>query len=430
MKIGIDMRSLMDKNYSGVSWCTLFLLREILAQDKINEYFLFYNSGKDISKLLPKFEQGNVKIIATRYPNKIFNYFLQKICRWPKLDVIASASRSNPDSSASREIALSSRGGIPRNDNSVDIFWSPHFNFTALSKNTKHILTVHDLSFLITPEFFSWRKNVWHKILNAKKMMAEADIIVAISENTRRDIIRLTGIPENKIKVIYDGIGAEFRPMRSSPHSTSSVQADTSSPELAEGETAARLIAIKNKYNLPDKFILYLGTIEPRKNISGLISAFEQIADKPELKDYELVIVGAGGWKNSEVYRAVKNSKYKNRIKLIGYIENSEKIYYYNLCTIFCYPSFYEGFGLPVLEAMACGAPVITSNLSSLPEVAGDAALLIDPAEENSISRAIITLASDEKLRELYSSRGVERAKMFSWQKSAVEYLEIFKSVM
>jgi glycosyltransferase involved in cell wall biosynthesis len=181
---------------------------------------------------------------------------------------------------------------------------------------------------------------------------------------------------------------------------------------------------------LPDKFILYLGTIEPRKNISGLISAFEQIADKPELKDYELVIVGAGGWKNSEVYRAVKNSKYKNRIKLIGYIENSEKIYYYNLCTIFCYPSFYEGFGLPVLEAMACGAPVITSNLSSLPEVAGDAALLIDPAEENSISRAIITLASDEKLRELYSSRGVERAKMFSWQKSAVEYLEIFKSVM
>ena len=421
MKIGVDIRSLMDKNYSGVSWCTLFLLREILAQDKANEYFLFYNSGKDISKLLPKFEQGNVKIIATRYPNKIFNYFLQKICRWPKLDVIARSESDEAISWLTQKTAGLLRQGLAMT--SVDIFWSPHFNFTALSKNTKHILTVHDLSFLITPEYFSFRKNFWHKFLDAKKMMAEADIIVAISENTKCDIIRLTGIDENKIKVIYDGIGAEFKPVGAQ-------YLARQFPEMqdASAQDIARLREVKEKYNLPEKFILYLGTIEPRKNISGLISAFEKIADKPEMQDYQLVIVGAGGWKNSEVYRAVKNSKYKNRIKLIGYLENSEKIYYYNLCTIFCYPSFYEGFGLPVLEAMACGAPVITSNLSSLPEVAGDSALLIDPADENSISRAIITLASDEKLRELYSSRGVERAKLFSWKKSAAEYLVIFNS--
>jgi len=406
MKIGVDIRTLMDKNYSGVSWCTLFLLQEILKQDRVNEYYLYYNSGRDISSQLPKFEQGNVKIIATRYPNKIFNYFLQKICRWPKLDRIVPSIK---------------RGGAAAATGCVK-FWSPHFNFTALSKNTKHILTVHDLSFLITPEFFSWRKNIWHQFLNVKKMMAEADIIVAISENTKRDIIRLTGIAENKIKVIYDGIGAEFKPVvaqylaRQFPE-----MQDTSAQDIA------RLREVKEKYNLPEKFILYLGTIEPRKNISGLISAFEKIANKPEMQDYQLVIVGAGGWKNSEVYRAVKNSIYKNRIKLIGYLENSEKIYYYNLCSIFCYPSFYEGFGLPVLEAMACGAPVITSNLSSLPEVAGDAALLIDPADENSISRAIITLVSDEKLRELYSSRGIERAKLFSWQKSAEKYLELFQ---
>jgi glycosyltransferase involved in cell wall biosynthesis len=354
-----------------------------------------------------------VKIIATRYPNKIFNYFLQKICRWPKIDVLLGAP------------LLSRRGrGVVKISNGLDLFWSPHFNFTALSKNTKHILTIHDLSFLITQEYFSARKNFWHKVLDAKKMIKSADTVIAISENTKRDIVRLTGIDENKIQVIYDGVGAEFKPVGAQyfARKIPDMQ-DTSAQDIA------RLREIKEKYNLPEKFILYLGTIEPRKNISGLISAFEQIADKAEMREYQLVIVGAGGWKNFEIYRAVKNSKFKDRIKLIGYIENYEKIYYYNLCSIFCYPSFYEGFGLPILEAMACGAPVITSNLSSMPEVAGDAALLIDPMDENSIKQGIIALASDEKLRKLYSSRGVERAKLFSWKKSAEKYLELFQSL-
>jgi glycosyltransferase involved in cell wall biosynthesis len=371
----------MDKKYSGVSWCTLFLLQEIIKQDRENEYVLFYNSGRDISAQLPKFEQGNVKVIATRYPNKIFNYFLQKILKWPKIDKLL--------------------GG-------VDVFWSPHLNFTALSKDTKHILTIHDLSFLLTPEFFSLRKNVWHKILNAKKIIASADVIIAISENTKRDIIKLTGVSEKKIRIIHDGIGSEMHPV---------------------GIADEKLIAIKNKYNLPDKFILYLGTIEPRKNISALISAFEQIADQPEMREFKLVIVGYDGWKNKEVYRAINYSKFKNRLILIGYIENSEKIYFYNLCTIFCYPSFYEGFGLPILEAMACGAPVIASNLSSMPEVAGNAALLIDPADENTISQAIFALAGDKKLQELYSSRGIERAKLFSWKKSAEKWLKMLSEI-
>ncbi|MDD5527988.1 MAG: glycosyltransferase family 1 protein [Patescibacteria group bacterium] len=372
----------MDKKYSGVSWCTLFLLEEILRQDKENEYLLFYNSGRDLSSRISEVGIQNsdkVKIVATHYPNKIFNYILQKILRWPKIDKLL--------------------GG-------VDVFWSPHFNFAALSKQTRHILTVHDLSFLITPDFFSARKNFWHKVLNVRKMMADADVIAAISENTKQDIIRLTGINADKIKVIYDGVSADFHPI---------------------DKTDEKLIAIKNKYNLPDKFILYLGTIEPRKNIIGLIKAFEQVAENPALQGYQLVIAGSGGWKNSSVFQAVNNSEFKDRINLVGYLENSEKAYYYNLCSIFCYPSFYEGFGLPVLEAMACGAPVITSDISSLPEVAGDAALLINPADINSISRAIIALAGDEKLREIYSVRGVERAKLFSWRGSAQRYAELFK---
>jgi glycosyltransferase involved in cell wall biosynthesis len=390
MKIGIDIRSLMDKKYSGVSWHTFFLLEEILRQDKQNEYALFYNSGRDISSRMPKFEQANVKVVATRYPNKIFNYLLQKILKWPKLDKLLFLSKESVP-------ALSVAEG--------DIFWSPHLNFTALSQGVRRILTVYDLSFLDAPQFFSARQNFWHKILNAPKFMAQADILVAISENTKRDMVRLLGIDENKIKVIYCGVEKDFRRLE---------------------KTDENLAAIKGKYNLPDKFILYLGTIEPRKNISGLLEAFERIADKPEFKDYQLVIVGGSGWKNSQIYRAIDNSKHGEKIKLVGYIDNSEKIYFYNLCSVFCYPSFYEGFGLPVLEAMACGAPVVTSNTSSLPEVVGDAALLIDPNDEQTIAEALNALMSNEKLREAYSARGLKRSKIFSWGKAASEYIKLF----
>jgi glycosyltransferase involved in cell wall biosynthesis len=377
MKIGIDIRSLMDRQYSGVSWCTLFLLEEILRQDKINEYILFYNSGRDIAERLPKFDQANVRIVATHYPNKLFNYFLQKIFRWPKIDEIM--------------------GG-------VDVFWSPHFNFTALSEKTRHILTVHDLSFLLTPDFFSVRKNFWHRLLNVPKIMNQADVIVAISENTKRDIVRLTGINGNKIKVINDGVGKGIH------------QVDKNDENLR---------TVKIKYNLPDRFILYLGTIEPRKNILGLIGAFEAIADLPELAGYELVIAGSQGWKNSQIYQAIENSKFRGRIRMIGYLDDKEKIYYYNLCSFFCYPSFYEGFGLPVLEAMACGAAVIAGNSSSLPEVAGEAALLVDANDERAIAAALADFARDDKLRRAYSVRGLERAKSFGWDKAAAEYIKI-----
>jgi glycosyltransferase involved in cell wall biosynthesis len=378
MKIGIDIRSLMDKEYSGVSWCTLFLLTEILQQDRINEYRLFYNSGRDISFRMPKFDQPNVKIIATHYPNKIFNYVLQKICRWPKIDKLL--------------------GG-------VDVFWSPHFNFTALSRDVKQILTVHDLSFQSAPDFFSIRQNFWHRSLDSRGLMRGAKVLVAISGNTKRDIMNATGITADKIKVIFNGVGDDFH--RLDPDDKN-------------------LPAIKNKYSLPDKFILYLGTIEPRKNVLGLLRAFERLAGKKGFEDHQLVIVGADGWKNSEFYRAVKESKYRSRIKLVGYIENSEKNYYYNLCSVFCYPSFYEGFGLPVVEAMAGGAPVITSDSSSLPEVAGAAALLVDPNDELAITEALELMLCDEGLRKDYSARGIAQAKKFSWKNSAREYIRLF----
>jgi len=378
MKIGVDIRPLMDKEYSGVSWYTLDLLTAILDQDKINEYFLYYNSGHDISSRMPKILAANVKTVSTKYPNKLFNYLLQNVLHWPKLDKLS--------------------GG-------VDIFWLPHINFASFSKNCRKILTIHDLSFLIFPEFFSDRKNFWHRMINVKKIISAVDKIIAISENTKKDIVDNIGVPAEKIMVVYSGVGAEFKLL------------DSNDDNLKK---------IKDKYRLPDKFILNIGTIEPRKNIVGLVQAFDLMAQIPKFQDYYLVIAGSSGWKNKEIFKAINLAKNKDKIKIIGYIEKSERTYFYNLAEIFCYPSFYEGFGLPVLEAMACGTPVITSAVSSLPEVAGEAALYVDPNDINSITEAMQQLAAREELQKLMVVRGLVQAKKFSWKKTAEKYLEIF----
>lgn len=403
MKIGIDIRPLMDREYSGVSWYALDLLTAIFQQDKINEYCLYYNSGRDISARMPKFEQGNVRIISTSFPNKLFNYFLQNILGWPKLDkIVPSIKRGGPASAGT---------------GCVDIFWLPHLNFASFSKKCRKILTIHDLSFLVFPEFFSWRKNFWHKMLNVKKQVLAADRIVAISENTKNDIIKFFNAPADKISVIYSGVGNEFRPWRRD------LKAETA---LEPKNNIEALEKIKVKYGLPEKFILNIGTIEPRKNIVGLVQAFDLTMEDPNAKDYYLVIVGAGGWKNKEIYNAISLAKHKDKIKVIGYIEKSERVYFYNLAAIFCYPSFYEGFGLPILEAMASGAPVITSAVSALPEVAGDAALYVDPNDIATISKAMLQLITDPGLSRQMAERGFAQAKKFSWPKTAENYIRIF----
>ena len=177
MKIGIDIRTLMDRRYSGVSNYTLELVNELLRQDQKNQYILYYNSGQDVADKIPAFNFANAEIISTRYPNKIFNYLMQKTLHHPLIDRFLD----------------------------VDIFLMPHINFIALSNQCKKIITIHDISFLRYHNFFSWRKNVWHSFINTRKLLNTFDIIVAVSESTKRDLIELLNIPEEKIKVIYSG---------------------------------------------------------------------------------------------------------------------------------------------------------------------------------------------------------------------------------
>lgn len=379
MKIGIDIRTLMGKEYSGVEEYTYNLVKEILRLDKNNEYKLFYNSYSDVSHRIPKFEGANIEIINTRYPNKIFNYIMQKIFSWPKIDKVL--------------------GG-------VDIFWSPHINFTTLSKECYNVLTICDLSFLLYPDFFNLRKRLWHNIINVRNLISRFDKIIAISENTKNDIKELSGVDERKIKLIYPGISNKYKII-----------------EIND----IGLREVKKKYKLGDKFILFISTLEPRKNIVGIIKAYNKLrAEKNEFHEIKLIIAGKRGWKDKSIFKEWQKSKYKNDINFLGYIPNKDKVFLYNLASVFIYTSFYEGFGFPPLEAMACGTPVIASYSSSLSEALGKAALMVDPYNTKDISQAIKLIIGDHKLRGFLIESGLARAGKFTWEIAAKKYIDIF----
>lgn len=387
MKIGVDARVLMDKQYSGVSEYAANLLSAILRQDSSNEYRIFYNNRQPQEDKLNSWKKDNSEIKGLHYPNKFFNYFLQKILGWPKIDLFL--------------------GG-------TNVLFSPHFNFLRVSDKAKLVVTVHDLSFLRYPEFFSRRKNFWHGALGIKKLLARADRIVAVSNNTKHDLVEVLGLPEEKIKVIYSG--NNFR------HIAEQNQVQVPDSNLSD--------SFLNKHQLKPRFILFLGNVEPRKNIIGLIGSYELLRQRrPDLANTQLVIAGKRGWKSRGIFVAGRSSLYQSDIKFLGYVSKQEKEILYRSAGIFVYPSFYEGFGFPPLEAISFGLPTVSSNISSLPEVLGKAAILIDPFNVAEISDAIEIALTDEAIRARLINLGKAQALTFFWEKTAREYLELFKEL-
>jgi glycosyltransferase involved in cell wall biosynthesis len=381
MKIGFDIRPLMDANYSGVSEFTKEVLLGMLRLDHEDEFRLYYNSFKPVAHRFPDLDQANAALVSTHYPNKIFNYLMQKHLHHPKLDQAAGA----------------------------DVFFAPHINFYALSGKRPSILVVHDLSFLRYPQFFSWRKNVWHSQLATKKLVHRFSKVVAISQNTKDDLIELCGLPPENIEVIHSGISSGYKPV---------------APDSQEA------IEVKRKHGLSDRFILSLGTIEPRKNIEGLIAAFEMMLDRnQQLADLGLVIAGGMGWKSEAIIKAWKRSKYQDRISFIGYVDNQDKAALYSLANLFAFPSFYEGFGFPPLEAMACGTPVAASFASSLPEVLGDAAAYADPFDAADLAGAMERLLTDSNAAENLRQKGFAQAVKFDWPTASEKYLRLIKGI-
>jgi len=405
MKIGIDIRILAKGKRTGVEDYTINLLSHLLPKDKSIKYRLFYSGWAKPKADLSWLKSSNVKIKGLRIPNRIFDLFL-RFLRFPKLDKILKG---------------------------IDILLSPHFLLAPVTKKTKTIIIFYDLSFVRFPKFFSLPKLFWHRFIYPKKQAQKADLIIAISQSTKEDLINLYKIKPEKIKVIYPGIDKKFKPIHKN------------NPNFSK---------VKEKYKLPDKFILYFGTIEPRKNILGLIKAFEQIKKTtPEMRgkvqwqgfegrvksnlkkvfDFskiKLVIAGTKGWLYDEVFEKVKQSQYSKDIIFTGFIDEKDKLYLYNLAEVFVYPSFFEGFGLPPLEAMACGVPTIVSNKSSLPEVVGQGAIMIDPHNIQEINWAIKETLKNPDLRQRLKNQGLKKARQFNWDRVAKEFLELFKRTL
>ena len=377
MRIGIDARPLQDHRYSGVSSYACNLLNEILKKDKTNDYIFFYNSFRNPQVPLPFCDRENVKIAKYSLPNKFLNYAGFSLLNRPLLD---------------RSLA-------------VDFFFMPHINHIALQRYDRLVLTIHDLSFMRNPEYFSARKNIWHKMIGVKSLIRKSARVVAVSENTKRDIIELCDVDEGKVEVIYSGLNFSADDVR----------------RVEIGNST------RDKYGLVRPYIFFLGNIEPRKNIVSIIKAYERMCIDKNF-ECDLVLAGESGWKCANIYETVKYSPSSDRIRFLGYVSESERIELYKNAVMLIFPSFYEGFGFPPLEAMACGTPVITSNISSLPEITGSSAILVNPHDIGDIYQAMKMLIDDESLREDYKRRGKERAKNFMWSKAAEAYLEIFMS--
>ncbi len=267
------------------------------------------------------------------------------------------------------------------------------------------VVTVYDLSFKRFPEAFNPLKRFYLSLMTGSTLR-KSQMAIAISKSTKDDIVRFWEIPEERIAVAYGGVSEEFHP-------------------LPEDEVDR----FRRKWGLPKDFILFLGTLEPRKNLVRLVKAYSRAFEaEPSLP--HLVIAGARGWYYQDVFETVHRLYMDSRVIFPGFVPDEDLPLWYNAAGMFVYPSLFEGFGLPVLEAMACGTPVVASDVSSIPEVVGDAGILVPPEDEEKLAEAILSLWKDVDLRRELSRRGIEQAGKFSWDETARATVEVYRKVL
>lgn len=361
MRIAFDLRSLSEGQVSGVAAYTrnLFLALQQGQADVTG----FYNAWKRKPEL-----PAGAPVKAWQFPNKIFNAS-QRLFGYPQWNNLVDA----------------------------DIYFAPNLNQLPLKPGSPLVVVAHDLSFEMFPEFYSARHRLWHRLMQPRELMQKADAVIAVSQNTKNDIIDLYGIDHEKIHVVHSGI-------------------DAAGLAAAEEEKPAR------------PYILYLGTLEPRKNVTSLVKAFSAIAEKIP---HDLVLAGAEGWLTQELNHAIAASPVRNRIKKIGPVSEEKKWRLYKNADLFVYPSFYEGFGFPPLEALLAGTPVVTSYNSAIPEIAGEfvagAGALVNPYDTDELALVMQELLKNPP-QVPENTRQAIRAK-YNWHNTAHEITAVLSSV-
>lgn len=356
MKIAIDTQTTLGQK-SGFGFYVSNLIANIKKIDQKNKYiFLKPHTNQDFST-----------------PERLF---------WDQITIPNLASRAK-----------------------VDILHQPCFS-TPVFYRGKVVVTIHDLISV----FFGYNIPFWSRQFFGKWMPATyrfADHLIAVSEHTKKDAIRVLGINESKISVIHEAADEKYH-------------------QITDQMT---LNKVRKKYGVGDNpFILHVGTLEPRKNLLFLVRAFALAKDS--LGETNLVITGKKGWYYEGLFKLVDQLQLQSKVIFTGYVEDDDLPALYNAAQIFAFPSLYEGFGLPPLEAMASGTPVISSNTSSMPEVVGEAGILLPPAGEKQWAEAMIKLNTDQALRQSLKEKGLVQAKKFSWEKCARETIAVYERMM
>ncbi len=364
MKIAIDIRTAGGEK-AGKGWYTFHIVQNLLKIDRDNEYILYANDG------IPGFEQfQNAKVKLVNGRGMLWH-----------LNVARDVKKER-----------------------ADIFFAPSSYIipALLPRSIKTILAIHDLVAFLFPIMHDMKAVLIEKLF-LRLALRKSAYVCAVSENTKKDILDKFNYDKKKISTIYCAAGDDFQPMNKES-----------------------LQAFIKATNLPAKFFLAVGTIEPRKNYLNLINAFALI--NKEFPDYHLVIVGKKGWDFEEVFKQIRGNYLQKKVHILGYLSSKSLVNLYNLARALVFPSFYEGFGIPPLEAMQCSCPVIASNISSIPEVVGGGALLVNPENHLEIAAAMKKLVKDDELYKHLCESGPKQAQKFSWEKSAKRLLEIVKA--
>lgn len=376
MRIGIDCRTILNPSLgekAGVGHYTYYLVKHLLQLDKKNHYVLFFDHR---STSVQEFKRKNVEII--RFPYSEYKKYLPIAYSHVYVSRVLNKAK-------------------------LDVFHAPA-NIIPLQYAKPAVVTVHDLAIYEHPEWFPPKQDFSVRVL-VPRSLQKAKQIIAVSRSTAHDIEKQFHVPKQRVTVIHEGY------------------------EPAKAPSKLAIHALRKRLKLQEKYFLYIGTLEPRKNIAGMIAAFDALVRrKPKkYKNVQLVLAGAKGYQFIENYKAIQAVQ-AGSIRYVGYLSQRDKQALLHGAVAFVFPSLYEGFGLPVVEAMAAGTPVITSNVASLPEVVGKAAVTINPQSSLALQQAMEKMLV-KKTRAAYSKKGKAQAKKFSWDKCAKETLKVYASV-
>ncbi|MBU1151604.1 glycosyltransferase family 4 protein [Patescibacteria group bacterium] len=368
MNIAIDIREAAGEK-TGKGWYVFNIVRALLKIDQKNHYILLTKAK------IPGLDQfSNARQLEINSPSLLWHH------------KAASIIKAN-----------------------ADLFFAPTSFITPslLPKDFPILLTIHDLVAFLFPANHK-KKAVLIEKLFLRRALKKASAITTVSDHTKKDLLKLFHCDPASVHSIPNDCSADFHPLK--------------------GEQLIALKDFAKKTNLPAKFFLSVGTLEPRKNYEKLIEAMKLLAEKHP--DTHLIIVGGEGWGSEKIYQAVKDNYLSKRVHFLGYLSNKSLLNLYNLAVGFVFPSKYEGFGIPPLEAMRCGCPVIASKSSSIPEVVGDGGLYIDPDSAKEIAAQMSKLISDNDLRKEMIRKGLSQSQKFSWEASAQKLLQIMEGLV